>query len=207
MPAALLCSSAGCLVHWHVNVEVINDLYGTVLVDLSALQVLYDVRGFLEKNRDTFRDDVLNMLKDSRYAPLMLVRRPHLLGRTKPHSCNNQTKESSCFCASIRHYSLSFFSLCLSVLAKERRAGDVRWRTHLISPSCCPSFEKSYKSMKEKSLQAMLVFCLPSSPFPLLPLTSLSQQWQICPWMSQGSLPCCQMPAFVQRPLIFQPAC
>lgn len=32
----------------------------------SLLQVLYDVRGFLEKNRDTFRDDILNMLKDSR---------------------------------------------------------------------------------------------------------------------------------------------
>lgn len=29
-------------------------------------QVLYDVKGILEKNRDTFRDDILNMLKDSR---------------------------------------------------------------------------------------------------------------------------------------------
>uniref|UniRef100_A0A8K9XJW2 Unconventional myosin-X-like n=1 Tax=Oncorhynchus mykiss TaxID=8022 RepID=A0A8K9XJW2_ONCMY len=31
-----------------------------------AGEVLYDVRGVLQKNRDTFRDDVLNMLKDSR---------------------------------------------------------------------------------------------------------------------------------------------
>uniref|UniRef100_A0AAR2KG04 Myosin X, like 1 n=1 Tax=Pygocentrus nattereri TaxID=42514 RepID=A0AAR2KG04_PYGNA len=31
-----------------------------------AGEVLYDVRGVLEKNRDTFRDDILNMLKDSR---------------------------------------------------------------------------------------------------------------------------------------------
>lgn len=98
MPAALLCSSAKGLVHWHVNVEVLNGLHSAVLVALSVLQVLYDVRGFLEKNRDTFRDDILNMLKDSRYAPFMLVRRPHPLGWTKTYSCNNQTKESSCFC-------------------------------------------------------------------------------------------------------------
>ncbi|KAK2826424.1 hypothetical protein Q5P01_020638 [Channa striata] len=31
-----------------------------------AGEVLYDGRGILEKNRDTFRDDILNMLKDSR---------------------------------------------------------------------------------------------------------------------------------------------
>ncbi|XP_060939098.1 unconventional myosin-X, partial [Limanda limanda] len=31
-----------------------------------AGEVLYDSKGILEKNRDTFRDDILNMLKDSR---------------------------------------------------------------------------------------------------------------------------------------------
>ncbi|XP_062383564.1 unconventional myosin-X [Sardina pilchardus] len=31
-----------------------------------AGEVLYDARGILEKNRDTFRDDILNMLKDSK---------------------------------------------------------------------------------------------------------------------------------------------
>lgn len=33
---------------------------------ICLCQVLYDARGILEKNRDTFRDDILNMLKDSR---------------------------------------------------------------------------------------------------------------------------------------------
>ncbi len=37
-----------------------------VTICLCVCQVLYDVRGILEKNRDTFRDDILNMLKDSR---------------------------------------------------------------------------------------------------------------------------------------------
>lgn len=31
-----------------------------------VIQVLYDVHGILEKNRDTFRDDILFILKDSR---------------------------------------------------------------------------------------------------------------------------------------------
>ena len=30
----------------------------------------YDVRGILEKNRDTFRDDLLNLLRESRYVSL-----------------------------------------------------------------------------------------------------------------------------------------
>lgn len=36
-------------------------------------QVLYDVRGILEKNRDTFRDDILNMLKDSRWQIIHFI--------------------------------------------------------------------------------------------------------------------------------------
>ena len=33
-----------------------------------AGEVTYQVDGLLEKNRDTFRDDILKMLKDSRWA-------------------------------------------------------------------------------------------------------------------------------------------
>ena len=31
-----------------------------------AGEVFYDINGLLEKNRDTFRDDILKVLKDSR---------------------------------------------------------------------------------------------------------------------------------------------
>lgn len=40
---------------------------------VCVAQVLYDARGILEKNRDTFRDDILNMLKDSRQDNLNLT--------------------------------------------------------------------------------------------------------------------------------------
>lgn len=36
----------------------------------GPLQVVYDVRGTLEKNRDTFRDDILNLLRESRSVQL-----------------------------------------------------------------------------------------------------------------------------------------
>ena len=32
-----------------------------------AGDVMYDVKGLLEKNRDTFRDDMLKVLKDTKY--------------------------------------------------------------------------------------------------------------------------------------------
>ena len=32
-----------------------------------AGEVFYDTNGLLDKNRDTFRDDILKVLKDSRY--------------------------------------------------------------------------------------------------------------------------------------------
>lgn len=35
-----------------------------------AGEVFYDVNGLLGKNRDTFRDDMLKVLKDSRYPEI-----------------------------------------------------------------------------------------------------------------------------------------
>ena len=32
-----------------------------------AGEVFYETKGFLDKNRDTFRDDILEVLKESRY--------------------------------------------------------------------------------------------------------------------------------------------
>ncbi|XP_074857772.1 unconventional myosin-X-like [Carettochelys insculpta] len=48
--------------HYYVKPRVTDCQFG---IRHYAGEVLYDVRGFLEKNRDTFRDDILNMLKDS----------------------------------------------------------------------------------------------------------------------------------------------
>ncbi|XP_051998770.1 unconventional myosin-X [Xyrauchen texanus] len=48
---------------YYVKPRVADDQFG---IKHYAGEVLYDVHGILEKNRDTFRDDILNMLKDSR---------------------------------------------------------------------------------------------------------------------------------------------
>lgn len=40
----------------------------TLCLVLFSNKVQYDVRGILEKNRDTFRDDLLNLLRESRYV-------------------------------------------------------------------------------------------------------------------------------------------
>ncbi|KAJ8004413.1 hypothetical protein DPEC_G00135460 [Dallia pectoralis] len=49
---------------YYVKPRVTDHQFG---IKHYAGEVLYDVRGILEKNRDTFRDDILNMLKDSKY--------------------------------------------------------------------------------------------------------------------------------------------
>ncbi|KAG5852505.1 hypothetical protein ANANG_G00063140 [Anguilla anguilla] len=48
---------------YYVKPRVADHQFG---IKHYAGEVLYDVRGVLEKNRDTFRDDILNMLKESR---------------------------------------------------------------------------------------------------------------------------------------------
>ncbi|XP_061696438.1 unconventional myosin-X isoform X2 [Syngnathoides biaculeatus] len=55
-----------------------------------AGEVVYDVRGTLEKNRDTFRDDVLNVLRDSR-LDFVYELFEHVLSRNK-----QDTLKSSC---------------------------------------------------------------------------------------------------------------
>uniref|UniRef100_A0AAV2JXA4 Uncharacterized protein n=1 Tax=Knipowitschia caucasica TaxID=637954 RepID=A0AAV2JXA4_KNICA len=49
--------------HYYVKPRVTDHQFG---IKHYAGEVLYDVRGILEKNRDTFRDDILFILKDSR---------------------------------------------------------------------------------------------------------------------------------------------
>ncbi|XP_048857839.1 unconventional myosin-X [Brienomyrus brachyistius] len=48
---------------YYVKPRVTDHQFG---IKHYAGEVLYDARGILEKNRDTFRDDILTMLKDSR---------------------------------------------------------------------------------------------------------------------------------------------
>ncbi|XP_020569124.1 unconventional myosin-X isoform X3 [Oryzias latipes] len=48
---------------YYVKPRVADHQFG---IKHYAGEVLYNARGILEKNRDTFRDDILNMLKDSR---------------------------------------------------------------------------------------------------------------------------------------------
>ncbi|XP_058888070.1 unconventional myosin-X [Acipenser ruthenus] len=49
--------------HYYVKPRVVDHQFG---IKHYAGEVLYDASGILEKNRDTFRDDILNMVKDSR---------------------------------------------------------------------------------------------------------------------------------------------
>uniref|UniRef100_A0A674BKU8 Unconventional myosin-X-like n=1 Tax=Salmo trutta TaxID=8032 RepID=A0A674BKU8_SALTR len=49
--------------HYYMKPRVTDHQFG---IKHYAGEVVYDVRGILQKNRDTFRDDILNMLKDSR---------------------------------------------------------------------------------------------------------------------------------------------
>uniref|UniRef100_A0A3Q2QN27 Myosin X n=1 Tax=Fundulus heteroclitus TaxID=8078 RepID=A0A3Q2QN27_FUNHE len=56
-----------------------------------AGEVVYDVRGMLEKNRDTFRDDILNMLRESR-LDFVYDLFDHVLSRNKQDTLKGSTK-------------------------------------------------------------------------------------------------------------------
>ncbi|XP_033991940.1 unconventional myosin-X [Trematomus bernacchii] len=56
-----------------------------------AGEVLYDVRGMLEKNRDTFRDDILNLLRESR-LDFVYDLFEHVLSRNKQDTLKSSNK-------------------------------------------------------------------------------------------------------------------
>ncbi|KAM3604889.1 uncharacterized protein V6R79_017518 [Siganus canaliculatus] len=56
-----------------------------------AGEVVYDVRGMLEKNRDTFRDDILNLLRESR-LDFVYDLFEHVLSRNKQDTLRISTK-------------------------------------------------------------------------------------------------------------------
>ena len=55
---------------FYVKPKVNNAKFG---IKHYAGEVFYDVNGLLEKNRDTFRDDVLKVLKESRFVELFIT--------------------------------------------------------------------------------------------------------------------------------------
>uniref|UniRef100_A0AAV2JSU9 Myosin motor domain-containing protein n=1 Tax=Knipowitschia caucasica TaxID=637954 RepID=A0AAV2JSU9_KNICA len=56
-----------------------------------AGEVVYDVRGMLEKNRDTFRDDILNLLRESR-LDFVYDLFEHVVSRNKQDTLKSSTK-------------------------------------------------------------------------------------------------------------------
>lgn len=56
-----------------------------------AGEVVYDVRGMLEKNRDTFRDDILNLMRESR-LDFVYDLFEHVLSRNKQDTLKSSTK-------------------------------------------------------------------------------------------------------------------
>ncbi|XP_054480331.1 unconventional myosin-X [Anoplopoma fimbria] len=56
-----------------------------------AGEVVYDVRGVLEKNRDTFRDDILNLLRESR-LDFVYDLFEHVLSRNKQDTLKSSSK-------------------------------------------------------------------------------------------------------------------
>uniref|UniRef100_A0A3B3WS78 Myosin X n=1 Tax=Poecilia mexicana TaxID=48701 RepID=A0A3B3WS78_9TELE len=78
---------------FYVKPRVAVHLFG---VRHYAGEVVYDVRGMLEKNRDTFRDDILNMLRESRSVGWMLDfvydLFEHVLSRNKQDTLKSSTK-------------------------------------------------------------------------------------------------------------------
>uniref|UniRef100_A0A096M2U3 Myosin X n=1 Tax=Poecilia formosa TaxID=48698 RepID=A0A096M2U3_POEFO len=88
---------------FYVKPRVAVHLFG---VRHYAGEVVYDVRGMLEKNRDTFRDDILNMLRESRSVGWMCFQTggifmrldfvydlfEHVLSRNKQDTLKSSTK-------------------------------------------------------------------------------------------------------------------
>ncbi|XP_007577183.1 unconventional myosin-X [Poecilia formosa] len=73
---------------FYVKPRVAVHLFG---VRHYAGEVVYDVRGMLEKNRDTFRDDILNMLRESR-LDFVYDLFEHVLSRNKQDTLKSSTK-------------------------------------------------------------------------------------------------------------------
>uniref|UniRef100_A0A3B5ANI8 Myosin X n=1 Tax=Stegastes partitus TaxID=144197 RepID=A0A3B5ANI8_9TELE len=68
----------------------VRHYFGSYQIDTRS-HVVYDVRGMLEKNRDTFRDDILNMLRESR-LDFVYDLFEHVLSRNKQDTLKISSK-------------------------------------------------------------------------------------------------------------------
>lgn len=96
----------------------------------------------------------------------MLVRRPHLLGRTEPHPCNEPDQGKQLL---LPEHQASFLIILLFMLKCPDRRRE-SWRSQMKhrfnQDSCWPSFKKSFNSMTDVP-PGNLFFSPPPFPFPL----------------------------------------
>lgn len=96
----------------------------------------------------------------------MLVMRPHLLGRTEPHSCNEPDQGKQLLLPEHQASFLIILPFMLKCPDRRRESWRSQMRHRFNQDSCWPSFKKSFNSMTDVP-PGNLFFPPPPFPFPL----------------------------------------